>query len=687
MRLHDELNPAQREAVLHEGGPLLVLAGAGSGKTRVITHRMAELIHRGADPSRVLAVTFTNKAAGEMRERTGKLLGDVYRGAWIGTFHATCARILRMYAERAGLSKNFLIFDDGDQMSLCKKILKDQGLSEYDATPRSVLSAIDQAKNRGETPETFSPSDAFGRLVKGLYGIYQRRLGELQAVDFGDLLLMPLLLCKKDQEIADRLSRRFEHVLVDEFQDVNQVQYQLLVRLAGTHRQLTVVGDDDQAIYGWRGADARNLLEFEKNWPDAKAVKLEQNYRSPQLVLDAANAIIEKNQRRRGKRLFTERQGGCPLVLHLAQTERREAHFVVASIEHLMKTEGREARDFGVLYRTNAQSRVIEEALREVKLPYTVVGGMRFYDRAEVKDVLSYLRLCNNPAEEMSFSRVINVPPRGIGDGTMAKLEARSKLAGISLFQSLMIVVQSDGEVGAGPKKRLAAFLLLLQDLRRLALELPLPLLAEAVVHKTGYLERLRAEATPEAESREQNVLELLGSIREQAARGEALGEPLTLQSYLEMVSLESTTDVNPRGVALMTIHAAKGLEFPVVFVTGMEDGLFPSLRWPSRGGETQADRLDEERRLAYVAITRTRERLILTRAEMRMLYGQMQMNPASRFLLEIPRACMVAGTGPRSHPKLSGDQPAKKPEPRAPEHGRPGGPGGRRGRAAARHS
>jgi DNA helicase-2/ATP-dependent DNA helicase PcrA len=639
MNVPADLNPAQREAVMHGRGPLLILAGAGSGKTRVIIHRIAELLRRGVWPERILAVTFTNKAAGEMRERLARLAaghGHETRGMWVGTFHATCARLLRMYAEHVGLGRDFVIFDDADQRSLVVRVLKDLGITDRFVTPRSMLAAIDAAKNRGEGPGAFVGYDYVSDLVARVYPVYQERLERANGVDFGDLLLKALSLCEHP-EVGPKLAQRFDHVLVDEFQDTNRVQYQLVRHLTRTTHNLCVVGDDDQSIYSWRGADVRNILDFERDHPGTKTVKLEQNYRSTQLILDAANAVIERNLERKQKRLFTENGAGEPILYHTAEDERTEAQFVVRVIQKLCHEEDRTAGDFAVFYRTHAQSRAIEEALRGADLPYAVIGGIRFYDRAEVKDLLAYLRLLANPADEVSLERVINVPTRGIGEATYERVVARARQAQATVWETLVAIVeQGDEQLGAGARKKLQAFVALIDDLRSefVVHSGGLGKLADAVLERTQYLERLAADGTHESQERAENLLELAGSIK--AYEQDALdkeGEPPSLTQYLELVSLVAPADATGKGVTLMTVHAAKGLEFPVVFVTGLEEGVFPSLR---NGEDQQA--IEEERRLAYVALTRAEQRLFLTNARYRRLFGQ-EARPfrESRFLAAIP--------------------------------------------------
>ncbi len=638
----DGLNPAQAEAVRYGNGPLLILAGAGSGKTRVITYRIGELLRQGVAPWRILAVTFTNKAAGEMRERVSRQIDPQAASAWIGTFHATCARLLRSHAERIGLNRNFVIFDDNDQRSLMLRVLKDLGVADRFATPRAMLSAVDGAKNRGERPEDFRPHDYFTDIVARVYPEYQSRLEAQNGVDFGDLLLDVLRLCR-DDEVGAILKQKFDHVLVDEFQDTNRVQYQIVRHLASNTGNLCVVGDDDQSIYRWRGADLRNILDFENDHPGAHVVKLEQNYRSTQVILDAANAVIARNLWRKQKRLFTEKLGGEIILYHTAEDERRESEFVVRAIRRLCDDEGRSPEDFAVFYRTHAQSRVLEEAMLAADLPYAVIGGTRFYDRSEIKDVLAYLRVLANPADETSLERIINTPARGIGDTTYERVVAWARANNQGVWQGLSAVADgADPAVTQGARKKLRAFVELMNDLR----DEPggLVRLAESVLERTGYLEKLAADDSVESQDRRENLMELIGSIRDFAEESERQeGAPPTLLGYLERVSLVAPTDAKARGVSLMTVHAAKGLEFPVVLVTGLEDGVFPSLR----DGEDE-EKLEEERRLCYVAITRARERLFLTNARMRHLFGQA---PApfreSRFLSDIPDACIARPVPP----------------------------------------
>lgn len=651
--LYEGLNPAQKQAVLHPGGPVLVLAGAGSGKTRVITHRVAELVHRGTPPFRILAVTFTNKAAAEMRHRIEHLLPGASQGLWIGTFHALCARLLRIHAKAAGLPADFLVFDDQDQKTLCTQLLKENGYLDH-LTPRAVMTEIDQAKQRGLLPEAYKGQDYRTDLIAKLYPEYQRRLRAANALDFGDLLLLPLTLAKENEAVRIDLETRFSHVLVDEFQDVNWAQYQLVCLWARRTRELMVVGDDDQSIYGWRGADVKNMLTFERDWPETTLIKLEQNYRSTAVILQAANAVIAKNRNRLGKNLFTDRVGGALIECRATLDDRREAAFVVNTLQDLQKT-GIAPTECAILYRTHAQSRVIEEALRWAGLSYTVVGGVRFYDRAEVRDVLAYLRLCHNPDDEVAFRRIINVPTRGIGEATVAKVAAFAQQHQTSLWRAIQAMGQL-GELSATLRNKLLIFEQLISQLKIVYQQQGLAALADAIVERTGYLERLALDRSPEATSKRENVMELLQSIRDAVAL--RFPESMTLGEYLEQIALVSTIDTDLRGVSLMTIHAAKGLEFRVVFLTGLEDGLFPSVR---EGEEFrgEVDSLEEERRLAYVALTRAKERLFLTYAQERRLYGTLpRVNDPSRFLLDIPKTCL----SPQSTHGLGGRLPRSSP-------------------------
>jgi DNA helicase II / ATP-dependent DNA helicase PcrA len=641
------LNPAQQAAVEHGDGPLCVLAGAGSGKTRVLVYRIEGLVQRGTWPQEILAVTFSNKAAGEMRERLRALCGPAARMMWIGTFHATCARLLRIHHARVGLSRDFSIFDDDDQLRLINGLLKEQGLTEA-VTPRTVQTLIDRAKNRGADPAALGPGRTYAHdIVANLYPAYRAALAREDAVDFNDLLLKVLDLAD-DPEVGPELGRRFRHVLVDEFQDTNLVQYRLVRHLASKTRNLTVVGDDDQAIYGWRGAEPRNLLDFELDFPDAVVVKLEQNYRSTSVILDAANGVISRNLDRHAKSLWTDQQGGEPILWEETADDRGEADFVARAIRGLCGEEGRNWGDMAVLYRTHAQSRVLEEAMRAHRIAYRIVGGVSFFQRREIKDVRAYLRLLLNPAADSCFERVVNVPARGIGDTTVERVRAHARLAGISLLDAARSC--SHGAVAAlkpSARKKLAAFVDIIDGLRQVqAAGASVSELIIQAVERSGYRERLAIEDTPESRDRLGNLGELVSmaaDFDDQAEEGRG-----GLAEFEERISLASALDdEDGRGSALtlMTIHAAKGLEFPVVFLCGMEDGLFPSLR--PRDNEDERKSVEEERRLAYVAFTRAKERLILTSARVRRQWAEVKMNRPSRFLDDIPSEHLAVRAAP----------------------------------------
>ncbi|MFW6197958.1 MAG: ATP-dependent helicase, partial [Myxococcota bacterium] len=626
------LNPAQQQAVLHGDGPLVVFAGAGSGKTRVITHRVAQLAaERGVAPWRVLAVTFTNKAAGEMRERLLDLLGGQARDLWVGTFHATCARMIRRYAEVIGVRSDFTIYDDGDQKALLTRILRDEGLDDRRYPPKKIAARINRAKQEVISPQAMRADDPFTEQIRSLYRLYEERLDRCGALDFGDLIYRLVVAIERDERLRAELQQRFEHVLVDEFQDTNHVQYRFLRALCAEHRNLTVVGDDDQSIYRWRGADRRNILDFRNEFPNAHIVKLEQNYRSTQRILRVANGIITRNSEREPKELWTENDEGARVAVVRCDDERDEARLIVRAVREL-GGEGRGLAEMVVFYRIHAQSRVIEEALRAANIPYRIVGGMRFYDRAEVKDALAYLRAIHNLDDDVSLLRIINTPARGIGKTTIDKLLDLAARRGLGVWAALEAVIEEQ-VVGAGTRKKLAAFRDLMRELRDLAEGgATLTEVGHAVVERSGYGAMLRNEDTPEADARLQNLEELLGSMSE---FGSEADDP-TLANFLELVTLQSSADEMGEGdrLTLMTVHAAKGLEFPVVMVAGLEERMFPF-----KGADPFDDpeELEEERRLAYVALTRARERLILSWAGMRRVFGQTRVGEPSRFLDEIP--------------------------------------------------
>jgi DNA helicase-2/ATP-dependent DNA helicase PcrA len=621
------LNPEQRRAVVHGDGPLLILAGAGSGKTRTLTHRIAGLIREhGVAPWEILAVTFTNKAAGEMRERLEKLLGSV-EGLWVSTFHSACGRILRRELDKFGFTAQFTIYDDGDQERLLKAVLQELNITEQTLKPRAAAAAIDSAKNRGLWPEDLPAGDYSADLIVRVYARYQEKLKLANALDFGDLLLWAVRLLETDPGVRQRWQGRFRHILVDEFQDTNLVQYRLIRLLAGGHRNLCVVGDDDQSIYRWRGAEVGNILNFEIDFPGCVTIRLEQNYRSTRTILAAAGGVVAKNLDRKGKTLWTENPEGDPVSRETLGDDLEEARFVTGEIARLHRS-GRKLRDMAVFYRTNAQSRAFEEALVRDRLPYVMIGGLKFFSRMEVKDILAYLRLLVNPADSVAARRVINVPPRGIGAATVEKIATLETEAG-GLLPACRLAVER-GLFGGAAANRVAAFAALMADFRRrLDDQIPYAELAAEVIEATGYGAMLREERTEEARERLGNLEQLLAGMEEHAAT-----EP-TLAGYLEQIALVTDLDSYDQSldrVSLMTLHAAKGLEFPVVFMTGMEEGLFPL----SRSGNGDEE-LEEERRLCYVGMTRAMEKLILTHARRRRVYGDYQFNPPSRFLGEIP--------------------------------------------------
>lgn len=638
------LNPPQLEAACYPPKPLIVVAGAGSGKTRVITFRLARLVAGGADPRRIFIVTFTNKAAGELKERAAKLLGrpDLLAGLWLGTFHSLSARLLRRYGEAVGLRRDFVIYDTDDQRRLMTRVLADLQVPERLFPVRQVLSSIDRAKNQGLEPEQFVPNDYFDDVVGKAYAAYEERLRAANAVDFGGLLLKALKVCMPESPAAADLALRFDHVLVDEFQDTNLVQYRLVRFLSRRTDSITVVGDEDQSIYRWRGADIRNILDFERDHPGAGLVKLEENYRSTGNVLRAANAIIVRNTERRPKRLFTSRGDGEPIIVFEGETERDEADYVAGRIDERLRSGEAAPRDFAVFYRTNGQSRVLEEALRARDIPYTVVGGTRFYDRAEVKDLICYLRAVQNPDDGMALERIINTPTRGIGDTTVERINAVGRERKMSFWEAIEHAVREPDVLGAAPRKKLGAFRDLMLSFRAAAAELGTAGLAEKILEDTGYRDVLAAEATLEAEGRLENLLELIAQMREYERSAE---EP-TMAGFLERVALVSDVDgYDPEkgAVSLMTVHTAKGLEFPEVFITGLEENIFPH----ARSVDDDAA-LEEERRLCYVAITRAMRKLHLSRVRRRRLSGQELGGVPSRFLRDLPEEGVDSIVQPR---------------------------------------
>ncbi len=651
--------------MLHGDGPLLVLAGAGSGKTRVITRRIAHLvIERRVFPWRILAVTFTNKAAREMRERLEVLLGPSARELTVSTFHSASAMILRREAEHLHpLTSSFVIYDDSDQMTLVRRALKEIQV-DANVTPREVLSKIDQEKNAGRLPDLgrVPPDDYKAKTYMRAYVVYQRLLRASNAVDFNDLLFLLVELLEKNPELAQKYRSRFTHVLVDEFQDTNPIQYRLLAALAPPESKpnLVVVGDDDQSIYRWRGADVENILSFPQQYPGAKVVKLEQNYRSDQIILEAAHAVIHNNQRRMQKKLWSSRGKGEPLTLLVSRDERTEAQEIARRI-HALHREGQISySQVAVFYRVNAQSRVLEEGLRLARVPYTLVSGRSFYDRAEIKDAASYLRLMVNPSSDADLLRVINVPARGIGDTTTDRLTAHAVSRGTSIFQALASLGEIP-QLNSAALKRLSGFRALVERLVEAGGEAPdAGSAVEAMLKETGLVEAHQAEGTEEGQTRAENLRELYGAAQEydlqrsqQPPPGpESLEVPgPALQGFLEQISLvgEADADVGEGRVALMTLHAAKGLEFDAVFIAGMEDGIFPHSRATEGGGP---DEMEEERRLCYVGFTRARRRLFCSLSQSRALFGELKFNQPSRFLREVPEALFGFGRPELEAPK-----------------------------------
>ncbi|MFE6975352.1 DNA helicase PcrA [Streptomyces sp. NPDC057682] len=666
--LLDGLNTEQRAAVVHSGSPLLIVAGAGSGKTRVLTHRIAHLLaERGVHPGQILAITFTNKAAGEMKERVEQLVGPRANAMWVMTFHSACVRILRRESKKLGFTSSFSIYDAADSKRLMALVCRDLDLDPKRFPPKSFTAKVSNLKNELIDEETFAgqAADGFEKTLAQAYTLYQARLREANALDFDDIIMTTVHLLQAFPDVAEHYRRRFRHVLVDEYQDTNHAQYTLVRELVGptgpddAPGELCVVGDADQSIYAFRGATIRNILQFEEDYPDATTILLEQNYRSTQTILSAANAVIERNESRRPKNLWTKAGTGARITGYVADTEHDEAQFVADEIDRLTDTDEAKAGDVAVFYRTNAQSRVFEEIFIRVGLPYKVVGGVRFYERKEVRDVLAYLRVLANPEDTVPLRRILNVPKRGIGDRAEAMIDALSLREKISFPQALRRVDEAYG-MAARSANAVKRFNTLMEELRTIVESGAGPaVVLEAVLERTGYLAELQASTDPQDETRIENLQELAAVALEfEQERGEEEGAG-TLAEFLEKVALVADSDQIPDEdtdgsgvITLMTLHTAKGLEFPVVFLTGMEDGVFPHMR-----ALGQTKELEEERRLAYVGITRARERLYLTRAAMRSAWGQPSYNPPSRFLEEIPdqhlewkrKGPMAAPAGPTS--------------------------------------
>lgn len=629
-----QLNAPQQLAVVHGKGPLLVFAGAGSGKTRVITYRIANLLaHHDVPPYRILAVTFTNKAAAEMKERLVRLGSEeLVRDLWVGTFHSVCCRLLRRYHNEVRLERNFVIYDDSDQKALLARIIRNQDLDERVFQPKAILSKIHKQKQEGIRPDDVSLNGYEDRTWVELFAAYERALLAVNAVDFDDLILHMMRIAESDSLAGREVRDKFDYLLVDEFQDTNSIQYRL-VRALGYRGNLCVVGDDDQSIYSWRGANVANIRGFQRDFPGAEVIKLEQNYRSSGNIVRAALGVIAPSKDREPKQLWTDAEPGAKVHVRGLNDERAEAGFVVENIQRDVKN-GTSPEEIAVFYRINAQSRVLEEALRSAQIPYQVIGGMRFFERAEIKDVMSYLRVVENPRSDADLLRIVNTPARGIGNKTVERLLQLANLGGCSAFQALDHA-QEDTTLGSGPRKKLAEFQKLLLDLRAEAKDLSPSALARTVIERTGYQKALEKEDTAESDARLENLQEFFGSLEEFELDAEAAGEEATLAAYLERVSLIADIDTREdiRAVSMMTVHAAKGLEFDSVYLTGMEEKMFP---YRGLDGESPEE-LEEERRLAYVAVTRAKKRLTITHAGMRTLFGHTNYMQPSRFLANIP--------------------------------------------------
>lgn len=641
------LNPEQKEAVKATDGPLLIMAGAGSGKTRVLTQRIAYLmVEKGVNPYNILAITFTNKAAKEMRQRIAAVLGGASEDIWISTFHSMCVRILRKDIDRIGYNRNFTILDTTDQQSVIKGILKDRNIDPKKYDPRAILASISSSKNELVTPEEFAKTagDYFSQIVSDVYTEYQRRLRKNQALDFDDLIMQTIHLFQRVPEVLEYYQRKFQYIHVDEYQDTNRSQYMLVKLLASRFRNLCVVGDSDQSIYAWRGADISNILSFEKDYPNAKVVMLEQNYRSTKRILQAANQVIANNSGRKDKNLWTENEDGNMIYYYRADSEQGEAQFVIGKIQELRRTSSIPLSDIAILYRTNAQSRVMEEMLLKSNIEYSIVGGIKFYDRKEIKDTLAYLRLIANPDDDISFQRVINVPKRGIGSSSVDKIANFAAMHDMSMYQALEAIEL----IGLSPKitKAASEFRDLIQNYTRMQEYLSVTELVEEVIDKSGYVDMLKAEKSIEAQSRLENIEEFMSVSK----NFEEANEDKSLIAFLTDLALVADIDKldedgqQTDSVVLMTLHSAKGLEFPVVFLIGLEEGVFPHSR--SLMEETE---MEEERRLAYVGITRAEKQLYLTNAQMRTLFGRTNMNPPSRFVKEIPED-LLEGINPVSN-------------------------------------
>ncbi len=638
------LNEAQREAVHTVEGPVLILAGAGSGKTRTLTYRIAYLVYeKGIPPYHILAITFTNKAAVEMKERVHRLVGGVANQIWIHTFHAVCVRILRREIPHLGYRRDFVIYDTVDQSSLVKDCLKELNLDPQRYAPKGILAAISRAKNELMTPRMVAKraEDLYDEILARVYQVYQRRLLENNALDFDDLIMQTVLLFRKNPEILDYYQDRFRYLHIDEYQDTNHAQYVFARLLAAKHRNICAVGDDFQSIYGFRGADLRNILDFEKDYPEARVIKLEQNYRSTKTILTAANEIMKHNQGQKFKELWTENEEGPPISYYEAEDEVEEAEFVAAEVRRLKREEKLALSEIAVFYRTHAQSRVLEEVLLRERIPYHIVGGLKFYERKEVKDILAYLRVVHNPADTLSLERIINTPRRGIGIRTLTRVKEYARRQALDLYDALKLAAAGQiGQIKEKSRQGVRSFVTLIEQLREIKDACPVDDLVRMVNEKSGYLAMLRKENTYEALSRMENIQELVSVAKDFEERQQVTGAAGPgeggLEAFLESVALVSEADNVDTGagaVLLMTLHSAKGLEFPAVFIVGLEEGVFPH-----REAVFEASELEEERRLCYVGITRAKRHLYLVRAFQRTLYGNTVYNGISRFIEEIPR-------------------------------------------------
>ncbi len=639
------LNEEQKQAVLTTEGPMLIIAGAGSGKTRVLTHKIAHLVGLGIRPYNILAITFTNKAAKEMKMRLNNLLGDASaQQLWVGTFHFICLQILRRNVDEIGYSSNFVIYDSGDQKTLIKQCLKSANLDDKQYTPQGMLAAISNAKNKMLTPEQFAKdtSDYYEEKVAAVYKLYQKHLKDANAVDFDDILLLAVKLLRQNSELLAYYQEKFAYVLVDEYQDTNKVQYHLVKLLAAKHKNICVVGDPDQSIYGWRGADIANILAFEEDYPHVKVIKLEQNYRSTPAILQAANQVIANNAGRKEKNLWTDKKAGEKICLCVAQDEKQEAFFVVSEIERLHKQQAIPYNKFAILYRTHALSRVMEDVLVRHGLPYEIFGGVKFYDRKEVKDIVAYLKLIMNPADIVSFRRVINLPKRGIGETTVAKIIDAAAELEISPME-LLCNTDIKTLLPEKTKAKLLDFTMLIDELWEESLKGNIAHLLELILEKTGYLAELKKERNIENQTRIENLEEFVSA----AAEFDQHAEEKNLEEFLGNIALVSDFDSYEEEIekiVLMTLHTAKGLEFPVVFLIGMEEGVFPHSRALFEESE-----MEEERRLCYVGMTRAEERLFLTRSLQRNQFGQTRCFQASRFIKEFDKNLM-AERGKNNH-------------------------------------